>query len=131
MILRTIPVLLALLVAPAAAAPIKAPKPAKTRTVKPEPPVTVDSLLAQSKSAIASGDTQLAVRLAQSAIVADPAQPRSYIALGDIYALGGEAEYARSFYDAALGIDPAEPAALKAIAALDKSHTATEANAHP
>lgn len=110
----TIPVLLTALLAatPAFAAKPK-PKPAA------EQPLTVDALLAQSKSAIGRGDTDLAVRLAQSAIVADPRRPDPYIALGDIYAETGQPEFARSFYDAALNIDPAEPAALKAIAALD------------
>jgi Flp pilus assembly protein TadD len=111
-----IPVLLtALLAAPTmlAAKPKPAPKPAA------EQPVTVESLLAQSHAAITKGDTDLALRLAQSAIVADPRRPGSYIALGDIYAETGQAEFARSYYDAALNINPAEPAALKAIAGLD------------
>jgi Flp pilus assembly protein TadD len=120
---RTIPLLAALLLAtaPVFAAPAKAPK--------AEPPLTVESLLAQAHSAINKGDTERAVRLAQSAIVADPARPTSYVALGDIYAEAGQAEYARNFYDAALGIDPAEPSALKALAALDHGRTATTANA--
>jgi Flp pilus assembly protein TadD len=120
---RAIPLLAALLLAtaPAFAAPAKAPK--------PEPPVTVESLLAQAHAAIGKGDTELAVRLAQSAIVADPARPTSYVALGDIYAEAGQADYARNFYDAALGIDPAEPAALKALSALDSGHRSTTANA--
>ena len=120
---RTIPLLAALLLAsaPAFAAPAKAPKPA--------PPVTVESLLADAHAATAKGDTELALRLAQSAIVADPARPTSYVALGDIYAEAGQPDYARNFYDAALGIDPAEPSALKALSALDKGRTATTANA--
>jgi Flp pilus assembly protein TadD len=111
-----IPVLLTALLAavPALAAKPK-PKPATQQ------PVTVESLLAQSHAAIARGDTDLAVRLAQSAIVADPRRTRPYIALGDIYAEMGQAEFARSFYDAALVIDPSEPTALKAIAALDNT----------
>jgi Flp pilus assembly protein TadD len=123
MISRAIPLLAALLLAtaPVFAAPAKAPK--------AEPPVTVESLLAQAHTAIGKGDTELAVRLAQSAIVADPARPTSYVALGDIYAEVGQADYARSFYDAALGIDPAEPNALKALAALQSGRTATTANA--
>jgi len=44
------------------------------------------------------------------AIVADPARPTSYVALGDLYAEAGQADYARSFYDAALGlIRPNQP----------------------
>ena len=120
---RAIPLLAALLLAtaPALAATAKAPK--------PTPPVTVESLLAQAHAAVGKGDTELALRLAQSAIVADPARPTSYVALGDIYAEAGQADYARNFYDAALGIDPAEPSALKALSALDHGRTATTANA--
>jgi Flp pilus assembly protein TadD len=124
---RPIPFLAAalLLVAPAWAAnkPKLAPKPAA------EQPVTVEGLLTQSKAAIARGETELALRLAQSAIVADPARPSSYVALGDIYAETGQAEFARSCYDAALAIDPAEPGALKAVAALDGKRPSTTANA--
>ena len=120
---RLIPALAVLLVSTGTwAAPAKHPKPAA-----PEQPVTVESLLSQAHDAVGKGDTELALRLAQSAIVADPARPSSYVALGDIYAGAGQAEYARSFYDEALGIDPAEPNALKAIAALDHNspeHTA-------
>jgi Flp pilus assembly protein TadD len=113
---RPIPLLAALmlLAAPALAAPAKASK--------PEPPVTVEALLTQAQAAIGKGDTELAVRLAQSAIVADPARPTSYVALGEIYAETGQAEYARSYYDAALGIDPADPSALKALSDLDRAH---------
>jgi Flp pilus assembly protein TadD len=97
------------------AATAKHPKPA-------EQPVTVESLLSQAREAVGKGDTELAVRLAQSAIVADPARPTSYVALGDIYAQAGQPDYARSFYDEALGIDPVEPNALKALATLDRTH---------
>jgi Flp pilus assembly protein TadD len=110
-----LPVLAACLLAAAQAAPAKAPVPAKA----PEPPITVESLLTQSQAATGRGEIDLALRLAQSAIVADPARPGSYVALGDIYAQAGQSDYARNFYDAALGIDPAEPNALKALAALD------------
>jgi Flp pilus assembly protein TadD len=123
MIPRTIPLLAALLLAasPVLAAPAKPPK--------IEAPVTVESLLAQAHAATAKGDTELALRLAQSAIVADPARPSSYVALGDIYAQAGQPDYARNFYDAALGIDPAEPSALKALSMLDRSHPETTARA--
>src|SRR6185312_16346849 len=69
-----------------------------------------------------------ALLLAQSAIVADPARPGSYVALGDLYARAGAQEYARSFYQAALGIDPTDAGALSAIAALDQPRNATAAN---
>ncbi|HEX4177470.1 MAG TPA: tetratricopeptide repeat protein [Rhizomicrobium sp.] len=122
---RLIPALAVLLVSTGAwAATPKHPKPA-------EPPVTVESLLSQAHDAIGKGDTDLAVRLAQSAIVADPARPTSYVALGDIYAQAGQAEYARSYYDEALGIDPAEPDALKALSALDRDHPEHTARANP
>jgi len=122
---RAIPLLAALIVATAPA--FAASKPA-IPAAKAEAPLTVEALLAQAHAAVTKGDTELAVRLAQSAIVADPARPTSYVALGDIYAEAGQPEYARSFYDAALGIDPAHPAALKAIAALG-NHPSTTANA--
>lgn len=127
---RLIPVLAILLVSAGAlstdlwAATAKHPKPAA-------PPVTVESLLSQAHDAIGKGDTDLAVQLAQSAIVADPARPTSYVALGDIYAQTGQAEYARSYYDEALGIDPAEPNALKALSALDRDHPEHTARANP
>jgi cytochrome c-type biogenesis protein CcmH/NrfG len=126
---RPIPVLLlvatGLLSTGVYAAPTKHPKPAPQ-----EQPLTVESLLAQAHDAMGKGDTDLAVRLAQSAIVADPARPSSYVALGDIYASAGQADYARSYYDAALGIDPSEPSALKAIAALGQDHSEHTARAN-
>jgi cytochrome c-type biogenesis protein CcmH/NrfG len=115
MISRLIPALVVFLLSTAAlGAPTKHPKPA-------EPPLTVESLLSEAHQAVGKGDTELAVRLAQSAIVADPARPTSYVALGDIYAVTGEPEYARSFYEEALDIDPANPIALKALANLEHS----------
>ena len=133
---RAIPALAALFLAvsPAYAAPAKAPAagkaPAKSAKVTapakppaPEPPVTVESLLTQSQAATGRGEIELALRLAQSAIVADPARPGSYVALGDIYAQTGQPDYARNFYDAALGIDPIDPGALKALAALDSGRS--------
>src|SRR6185312_3266585 len=91
MILRAIPVLLALAL-PVSAAVAAPTKPAKTTSAKAaktpapviEAPLTVDSLLAQAKDAITKGDTELAVRLAQAAIVQDPARTGSYVALGDV-----------------------------------------------
>ena len=117
------PLLLAANLASAASA--KAPAPVKM----PEPPVTVESLLTQSQAATSRGEIELALRLAQSAIVADPARPSSYVALGDIYAKAGQPDYARNFYDAALGIDPAEPSALKALSALDGTRASSRVNA--
>ena len=125
---RAIPLLAALVVATAPAFAASKPASKASAPAKAEAPLSVDALLTQARAASTKGDTELAVRLAQSAIVADPARPTSYVALGDIYAEAGQPEYARSFYDAALGIDPAQPAALKAISALG-SHTSTTANA--
>jgi cytochrome c-type biogenesis protein CcmH/NrfG len=123
---RLIPALAVLLVSTGAwAAPIKHSKPAA-----PQPPLTVESLLSQAHDAMGKGDTELAVRMAQSAIVADPTRPTSYVALGDIYAGTGEADYARSYYDEALGINPADPSALKAIAALGQNHSEHTARAN-
>ena len=121
---RAIPLLAALLLA---AAPVLA---APATPPKTETPVTVEALLTQAHAAVGKGDTELALRLAQSAIVADPARPTSYVALGDIYAEAGQPDYARNFYDAALGIDPGEPTALKALSALNSGRTATTANAN-
>ena len=119
---------LALLTASAAAAPTRSVS-AATAKPAPAPAVTVESLLADARAATGRGEVELALRLAQSAIVADPARPTSYVALGDIHAAAGQPDYARNYYDAALEIDPQEPAALNAIAALDKTKPATTANA--
>ena len=121
MIFRAIPLLTALLLTagPAFSAPAKAPK--------IEPPITVESLLADSHAALGRGETELALRLAQAAIVADPARPGSYVVLGDIYAGTGQPDYARTFYDAALGIDPSEPSALKSLSALEQGATVNAA----
>jgi tetratricopeptide (TPR) repeat protein len=141
MTFRAIPALLALFVsasiadaaptkpvpanaAAAKAAPVKAAKP-----TKPEPPLTVEGLLAQSREAVTKGDTDLAVRLAQAAIVQNPARASSYVALGNIYATTGQPEFARNFYDAALGIDPADAGAQKALSDLNRAHPETTARA--
>lgn len=125
MISRSIPLLavLVLLAAPAAAAP------SKPAAETPAAPITVEGLHAQARTAVGKGETELALRLAQSAIVADPRRTNSYVVLGDIYAMAGQADYARNFYDAALEIDPQDAGALKAITALDKNQPATTANA--
>ena len=140
MIFRAIPALLALFVSasvadaaptkpvPAKAAVAKA-APAKTAKPAPEPPLTVEGLLAQSRDAVTKGDTDLAVRLAQAAIVQNPALASSYVALGNIYATAGQPEFARNFYDAALGIDPADAGAQKALSDLNRDHPETTARA--
>ena len=128
MIRRAIPLLAAFVVATAPAFAASKPASKASGPDKVEASLTVEALLTQARAASTKGDTELALRLAQSSIVADPARPTSYVALGNIYAEFGQPEYARSLYDAALGIDPAQPDALKAIAALS-SHTSTTANA--
>lgn len=91
----------------------------------------VSGLLGQAQAAERHGKTELALRLAQSAIVADPADPAAYVGLGDVYAQAGDAEFARNSYEKALDIDPNAPAALKAIAALGKSEKPDTASAAP
>ena len=76
------------------------------------------ALITQAQDAQVKGEHELALRLAQSAIVADPAKPAPYVALGDLYARQGQSEFARSYYDLALEIDPQDAAAQRAIAAL-------------
>src|ERR1700753_565120 len=89
MIFRTIPILLALAVSvsAASAAPTKPAKAAKVPAPVVEAPITVDSLLAQSKDAATKGDTELAVRLAPAAICEGPARTRSLVALGRVFLL--------------------------------------------
>lgn len=132
---HTIPVLLvaALAFSPAVALAATKANPPAASAHKAGPPLTVESLLAGSRAASAKGNVQLALRLAQAAIVANPARPGSYVALGNLYAHQGEGEYAKSYYQAALGIDPSDSGALGAMAALAKPHddaTASNAPAH-
>jgi Tfp pilus assembly protein PilF len=82
------------------------------------PDPVASRLLTQAQDAQVRGEAELALRMAQAAIVADPARPQAYVALGDIYARQGHAEYARSYYDLALEIAPQDAAALKAVAGL-------------
>jgi tetratricopeptide (TPR) repeat protein len=93
------------------------------------PPPTPADLVNQARAAQARGENDLAVVLAQSAIVADPAKPSSYDALGDIYAAESQPEFARNFYDKALEIDPADADATKAITALDHAGDTRKADA--
>ena len=106
-----------LLASPAFSAVPKAA--AKPVPAKVEPQPDAADLIAKAHDAQARGESDLALRLAQSAIVADPARPASYVALGDVYAALSQPDFARSYYNEALAIDPADPDALKAVAALD------------
>ena len=95
-------------------------------------PVSTDpagDLMHQAQAAQAGGDKELAVRLAQAAIVADPARPATYDTLGDLYAANGDADYARFYYAEALAIDPADADAAKAMAALDHTDSQRAAKA--
>jgi len=118
---------LVLLAPPAMAATKPAP-------VKPAPaPVALstDDLMRQAEAASAKGDKDLALRLAQAAIVADPARPATYDLLADLYAGDGDGDFARFYYGEALGIDPSDASATKGTAELDhgKAQQAAEAAA--
>ena len=129
--------LLILAAAPALAAAPQAPKthhPAVKKVVPaPAPDVvnTPDSLMAAARAAQSRGETELALRLAQSAIVAGPARPDTYDALGDVYAASSQPDFARNYYSEALSIDPTDAAATKAIAALDRAGDRRAANVGP
>ena len=135
--MRLVPIAFLLLLALPAHAATPAKSAAKPEATKPaaakpvaaaaQPAATPEALLEQSRDAQNKGEAELAVRLAQAAIVADPARPASYVALGDLYAAAGQGEFARSYYDAALEIDPADAGAKTAIAALSNAK-ATAAN---
>lgn len=75
-----------------------------------------DALLAASKAAEHAGEHGRAERLAQAAIVADPARASSYTALGDLYLHGNQSDFASFYYDEALAIDPSDPAARHGLA---------------
>jgi tetratricopeptide (TPR) repeat protein len=112
-----------LLVASAIAAPAPAKKSAKP-AAKPATaivaPLTASDLMAQARQAQGRGDYELAVRLAQSAIVTAPDHADTYDTLGDMYAAQNQPDFARSYYNEALSIDPADAPALQAIAGLDR-----------
>src|SRR3954470_24438094 len=97
--------------------------PALAATATPAPAAPLDSaqLATQARAAMARGEVDLALRLAQSAIVADPSRPSSCDVLGDVYAANHQPDYARNYYEEALSIDPTDPTATKAIASLDRA----------
>ena len=111
-----------------AAAPRKAVKPPMTAPA----PVSTDpagDLIRDAQAAQGRGDKDLAIRLAQSAIVADPARPAAYNILGDLYAANGDSDYARFYYREALVIDPADASATRGLAALDRGESQQAAKA--
>lgn len=91
--------------------------------------VSADDLMQQAQAANGKGDKDLAFRLAQAAIVADPARPESYDLLADLYAGDGQGDYARFYYNEALGIDPADSGAAKGTAQLDRNNNQRAAEA--
>src|SRR5581483_6456329 len=112
-----------LLALPAVAA--TRPAPAKLAPAKPGPaPGTVSAgdLMRQAQDASAKGDKDLALRLAQAAIVADPAKPQTYDLLGDLYAAEGQGDFASFYYGEALSIDPSDAAAARGTAELDRGN---------
>ena len=76
----------------------------------------VDSLLAESRAAEHAGHLEAAIRMAQAAIVADPARASSYTALGNVYAHADQAEFARFYFGEALNIDPQDSGAQAGLA---------------
>ena len=79
----------------------------------------VNSLLEKSHAAEAKGETQTALMMLQSAIVADPARASTYVALGDFYLRNHADAQAHKYFDEALNIDPKNMAAHKGLAGLD------------
>jgi tetratricopeptide (TPR) repeat protein len=116
-----------------AATPKTASKPAaKTKPAAATPvleaPLSADDLVRQAQAAKSRGENDLALRLAQAAIVADPARPASYDALGTLYASGGDSDFARFYFNRALSIDPTDADAVKSVAALDRSDRTAKAD---
>jgi tetratricopeptide (TPR) repeat protein len=115
----------ALIVSPVWAASPPAKKPLKHATpaaaAAADAPLDANDLIIQARQAQSHGDTELAVRLAQSAIVVSPNRSDTYDALADLYNAQHQPDYALSYYNEALSIDPADTVALKAIAGLDHS----------
>jgi Tfp pilus assembly protein PilF len=127
------PLLFLPLLAISPALPAWAATPAKPAPARPAPAIAapadpVAALLDQAREAQGRGEMELAFRLTEAAIVADPARTSSYVALGDLYSTQGQADYARTYYDAALEIDPSDAAARRGEAALGNAPKATAAN---
>ena len=123
---------MAFLATPAMAA--TRPAPAKSTSVKPAPaPATLsaEELMRQAQDASAKGDKDLALRLAQAAIVANPAKPQTYDLLGDLYAADGQGDFAGFYYGEALSIDPSDASAAKGTAGLARGNDQRAAEATP
>jgi tetratricopeptide (TPR) repeat protein len=110
---------------------LAATRPAPAKPAPVPVAISADDLMRQADAAQAKGDKDLAFRLAQAAIVADPAKPATYDLLADLYAGEGDGDYARFYYNEALGIDPGDASATKGTAELDrgKAQQAAEAAA--
>jgi tetratricopeptide (TPR) repeat protein len=74
-----------------------------------------ESLLARSHAAERAGNRDAAVRLAQSAIVADPQRASSYVGLADVFMHAGQADFAGFYYAEALQIDPQNKEAVQGL----------------
>jgi cytochrome c-type biogenesis protein CcmH/NrfG len=85
------------------------------------PADTADSLIARSRTAERTGNTNAALRYAQSAIVADPARASSYVVLGDLYLHAAQTDSAGFYYAEALEIDPQNAEALRGMAVTDEA----------
>jgi tetratricopeptide (TPR) repeat protein len=112
-----------------AAAPHKAAKPKAPVAAAVAPALSAEDLMRDAQAAEARGEHDLALRLAQSAIVADPSRPAAYTVLGGIYAAHGDADFARFYYNQALQIDPVYAEATRAMAMLDRGETQQAAKA--
>ena len=80
-----------------------------------------DSLLEKSRAAEHEGHLDLAIRMAQAAIVADPARASSYTALGDVYVRADQTEFARFYFGEALVIDPQDADAQAGMTRADRA----------
>lgn len=93
-------------------------------------PTNPDLMIAKSRSADRAGNRDAAIRLAESAIVADPARASSYVELGDLYMRAEQPDFAAFYYAEALEVDPLDVAVQQDLARADaaaKVSTATAA----
>lgn len=81
----------------------------------------IDALIKESRTAESAGNTQDAILYIQAALVADPSRAATYAALGDFYARAHQTDLAMQYYDEALDIDPADPAAKKGMAEVSRA----------